>query len=155
MNLLCYGLISDTHGLLRPQAVIALTGCHLIIHAGDIGDPHILEELEKIAPVAAVRGNMDREPWAERLPRTQVVQAGGRLLYVLHELPALDLEPAAAGIAAVICGHSHRPAILWKNGILYVNPGSAGPRRFSLPITVARLVIREEGLEAEIVDLAD
>lgn len=154
MILLRLGLISDTHGLLRPQAATALHGCHRIIHAGDIGDPQILAELEKIAPVTAVRGNMDRGPWADRLPLTQALEVGSRLLYVLHELNGLDLDPVAAGVAAVICGHSHRPAILNKDGVLYVNPGSAGPRRFSLPITVARLLIRGENLEAEIVDLA-
>ncbi len=147
------GLISDTHGLLRPRAQAALAGSRLIIHAGDVGDPRILEELEQVAPVVAVRGNMDRGPWAQKLPLTQLVEVAGVQLYVLHELYALDLEPAAAGISAVICGHSHRPAIFRKHGVLYLNPGSAGPRRFTLPVTVALLHLNHGLLTPEIVTL--
>jgi putative phosphoesterase len=147
------GVISDTHGLLRPEAVKALSEVESIIHAGDIGNPEILQALESIAPVYAVRGNTDRSAWAQKLPLTRVVEVGGVLLYVLHELFALDLEPAAAGISAVIYGHSHSPHIERRDGILYLNPGSAGPRRFTLPVTLALLSVRKEGLEAELIEL--
>jgi len=147
------GVISDTHGLLRPQAIQALEGVELIIHAGDIGDPKILRALKRIAPVQAVRGNTDRGEWARDLPATQVVEVGGSLIYVLHELFCLDLDPAAAGIKAVIFGHSHRPHLEHKNGVLFLNPGSAGPRRFTLPVTLARLVVSRDSLQAELVEL--
>ena len=130
------GVISDTHGLLRPEAIDALAGVELIIHAGDIGNPQILEALAQIAPVHAVRGNTDRADWAADLPHTRVVEVGGLLIYVLHELFTLDLDPAAAGFAAVIFGHSHSPHMERKNGVLYLNPGSAGPRRFTLPVSL-------------------
>ena len=147
------GVISDTHGLLRPQAVAALKGVELIIHAGDIGEPGILEALERIAPVQAVRGNTDRGEWARKLPLTQVVEVGEVQLYVLHEIFTLDLEPQAAGFAGIIFGHSHRPHLERKNGILYLNPGSAGPRRFTLPVTLAYLEVQGRTLHPEFVPL--
>ena len=147
------GVISDTHGLLRPEAVKALQGVELIIHAGDIGDPKVLRGLERLAPVHAVRGNTDRGDWARDLPLTRVVEVGGVLLYVLHELFTLDLDPAAAGFAAVIYGHSHSPHQERKNGVLYLNPGSAGPRRFTLPVSLARLRVQNNGLISEFIEL--
>lgn len=146
------GVIADTHGLLRPQALDALHGVALIIHAGDIGDPSILEALERLAPVHAIRGNNDTGCWARDLPETRIVEAGGRKLYVLHDRKALRLQPAPADCAAIIAGHSHKPLVDMREGVLHLNPGSAGPRRFTLPITVARLTIGER-LEAEIVEL--
>ncbi len=133
------GLISDTHGLLRPEAVAALEGCELIIHAGDVGSPEILERLDAIAPVKAVRGNIDKGAWARSLPPTAVVEAGPARIYVLHDIHDLDLDPAAAGFHIVVTGHSHRQGQSERAGVLYINPGSAGPRRFKLPVTVARL----------------
>ncbi len=147
------GLISDTHGLLRHEAVQALRGSELIIHAGDVGKPEILEELRKIAPVIAVRGNVDTEPWALALPETAVVEAGAATIYVLHDVNALDLNPAASGFRIVVSGHSHKPGKTERDGVLYVNPGSAGPRRFQLPVTVARLNLEEKPLNPEFVDL--
>lgn len=129
------GLISDTHGLLRPRAVEALAACDRILHAGDVGDPAILEALRRIAPVTAVRGNIDKGEWAKRLPDTASVDG----IYMLHNLLDLDVDPAAAGYRAVVSGHSHKPASYRKNGVLYINPGSAGPRRFRLPVTLVRL----------------
>jgi putative phosphoesterase len=131
------GVISDTHGLLRPEAVRALRGVDLIIHAGDVGDASILGELKKIAPVFAVRGNVDTEDWAQELPKTTVVEANGASFYVLHNLRELDLRPEASGFAAVISGHTHQPVQEMRGGVLYLNPGSAGPKRFSLPISLA------------------
>src|SRR6202158_3663048 len=131
------GLISDTHGLLRKEAVEALRGSELIIHAGDVGKPEILEVLKKIAPVVAVRGNVDTEPWAQALPETAVAEAGAVLIYVLHDVKALDLNPAASGFQIVVSGHSHKPGKTERDGVVYINPGSAGPRRFQLPVTVA------------------
>src|SRR5205807_828884 len=128
------GVISDTHGLLRPQALAALRGSALIIHAGDVGDPAILAALGEIAPVFAVRGNVDRGAWANDLPASELVEFEQHSIYVLHDLGELDLDPASAGLHAVISGHSHRPSIETKRGVLYFNPGSAGPRRFDLPI---------------------
>jgi hypothetical protein len=151
---LTVGVISDTHGLLRPQAVAALRGSDLIVHAGDVGSPEILDELRTVAPTYAVRGNVDRGAWAESLPLTAVVEAGPHQLYVLHILDDLDLVPEAAGFSAVISGHSHKPHAETRRGALYLNPGSAGPRRFRLPVTVARLRVAEGGLEHEIVELA-
>ena len=147
------GLISDTHGLLRPQAVEALKGVSLIIHAGDIGEPQVLEDLGRIAPVRAVKGNTDRGEWARELPLTQVVEVGAVQLYVLHDLHTLDLEPQAAGLAAVIFGHSHRPHLERKDGVLYLNPGSAGPRRFTLPVSLAYLQVQGQNLQMEFVPL--
>jgi putative phosphoesterase len=147
------GVIADTHGLLRPEAVKALKGVELIIHAGDIGHPKVLVGLERLAPVQAVRGNVDRGDWARDLPLTRVVEVGGVLLYVLHELFTLDLDPAAAGLAAVIFGHTHSPHQERKNGVLYLNPGSAGPRRFTLPVTLALLRVYNNRLVTEFIQL--
>jgi len=147
------GVIADTHGLLRPEAVKALKSVDLIIHAGDIGEPRILQKLERLAPVYAVRGNIDRGDWARKLPLTLVVEVGGVHLYVLHELFCLDLDPAAAGFAAVIFGHSHSPHLEHKNGVLYLNPGSAGPRRFTLPVTLAMLRVQKNSLISEFIEL--
>ncbi len=147
------GVISDTHGLLRPQAYHALQGSELILHAGDIGKPEILASLEKIAPVKAVRGNMDTNPWAQSIPGTQAIETPAGILYMLHNLQLLDLDPSAAGFQAIIYGHSHQPAITHQLGILYLNPGSAGPRRFRLPVSIARLNISPNGIEAELVEL--
>ncbi|MDX1649928.1 MAG: metallophosphoesterase family protein [Myxococcota bacterium] len=149
----CIGVISDTHGLVRPEAVEALRGCDRIVHAGDVGKPEVLEALAAIAPVTAVRGNVDRGAWAEELPATEVVEAGPHLLYVLHALDDLAIDPAAAGFAAVISGHSHAPGAQTRDGVLYLNPGSAGPRRFRLPVALARLHVRGARLEPERVDL--
>ena len=149
------GLISDTHGLLREEAVEALRGSELIIHAGDVGKPEILEELRKIAPVIAVRGNVDKGPWAQALPETAVAEAGAVMIYVLHDMNALDLNPTAAGFQVVVSGHSHKPVKTEHNGVLYINPGSAGPRRFQLPVTVARLKLGRVPYEVEFVDLQE
>ena len=147
------GLISDTHGLLRPEAIEALQGSHLIIHAGDIGDLEILAKLRSIAPVVAVRGNVDQGRWAADLPGTAVAEAGDVQLYVLHDINELDLNPRAAGFHVVVSGHSHRPGQEERNSVLYVNPGSAGPRRFRLPVTVARLNLTKRPWQAEFVPL--
>lgn len=146
-------MISDTHGLLRPSAIEALRGSDLIVHAGDIGARAVLETLRSIAPTFAVRGNNDREAWARPLPETEVVSVADHRLYVLHELSALDLDPVAAGFSAVITGHSHKPWIERREDVLYLNPGSAGPRRFKLPIALARIEVSASGIEAEIVEL--
>jgi len=141
-NLLrCVGVISDTHGLIRPEALRLLSGCDLIVHAGDIGKPEVLEALRAVAPVTAVRGNNDKGEWADNLPETEVVELPGLFLYVLHDLHELDIDPAAAGFQVVISGHSHRPGISGRDGVTYLNPGSAGPRRFKLPISLAFLEI--------------
>lgn len=147
------GVISDTHGLLRPEAVRALQGADLIIHAGDVGDHDVLAQLGDVAPVFAVRGNVDRGAWAASLPSTQSVEVGRFLFYVVHELPQLDVDPVGAGIAAVVFGHSHRPSVEFRDRVLYLNPGSAGRRRFSLPISIARVNASSAGLEARIVEL--
>jgi putative phosphoesterase len=147
------GVVSDTHGLLRPEAVQALRGSDLIVHAGDVGSPSILGELATLAPVRPVRGNVDRGPWAQQLPLTDVVEVERCRLYVLHILDDLDLDPAAAGFGVVISGHSHRPLVERRRGVLYLNPGSAGPRRFDLPVTVARLTVDGSDADAQIVEL--
>jgi putative phosphoesterase len=148
------GVISDTHGVLRPEAVKALHGSNRILHAGDVGAPEILEALAKIAPVTAVRGNVDTAPWARALPETEVVEAGGVSIYILHDLGQLDLKPEAAGLKVVVYGHSHQPKMEKKNGVLYFNPGSAGPRRFNLPVSMGRLMIGAGKVRAELVELA-
>jgi len=145
------GVISDTHGLLRPEAIEALRGSDHIIHAGDIGKPEILDQLKTIAPVTAVRGNVDGASWAKRIPLTDVVEVSGVSIYVLHILDQLDLKPEAAGFSAVIYGHSHVPSQEMKNGVLYFNPGSAGPKRFKLPITIGKLFLENSKLRGEIV----
>jgi putative phosphoesterase len=147
------GVISDTHGLLRPQAVEALRGSELILHAGDVGDVDVLKQLRQIAPTLAVRGNVDTSAWANTLPTTDVIAVGELQVYMLHDLSALDLDPSAAGFAAVISGHTHRPKADVRNGVLYLNPGSAGPRRFSLPLAVARLHVEGKKLSHEIIEL--
>lgn len=147
------GVISDTHGLLRASAIAALHGVDLILHAGDVGDAAILDRLRTIAPTVAVRGNVDTSPWGRTLPETDVVEVGGRPIYMLHDRAALDLDPKAAGFAAVIFGHSHRPSAEERDGVLYLNPGSAGPRRFTLPVTLARLTVADAALTWVFVDL--
>ncbi len=147
------GVISDTHGQLRPEAVEALRGSDRIRHAGDVGASEILEALAQIAPVTAIRGNVDTGPWARALPETEVVEAGGVFIYMLHDLGRLDLNPEAAGFRAVVYGHSHQPEIEEKNGVLYFNPGSAGPRRFRLPVSVGRLMIAAGKVRGELLEL--
>jgi len=147
------GVISDTHGLLRPEAVYALGGSDLIIHAGDVGDPQILRELEKIAPVHAVRGNIDTEAWARELPEFEIVEVGEATIYVLHDRKQLELKPAIAGFAAVISGHSHKPAQEMLDGVLYFNPGSAGPQRFQLPVSVGQLRVVGKRIQAKVTTL--
>ncbi len=147
------GLISDTHGMLRPQALAALAGSDHLIHAGDIGDASILDELRRLAPVTAVRGNNDRGPWARDLPDDAVVELGGLLLYVLHDMLDLSVDLVVGGFAAVVTGHSHKPTVDRRSGVLLVNPGSAGPRRFTLPISVGRLWIEGGRVDGEIVIL--
>src|SRR5882724_9124131 len=137
------GIISDTHGLLRPEAIAALRGVDHILHAGDIGVPEILDRLRELAPVTAVRGNVDREPWAPALRETELVEVDDISIYMLHDLGQLDLKPEAAGFRVVIYGHSHQPKIEEKSGVLYFNPGSAGPRRFHLPVTLGRMEIEK------------
>lgn len=146
------GVVSDTHGLARPEALEAMEGVDLIVHAGDIGPRDVYEEFESIAPVEAVRGNVDGG-WAGALPETRVVRVAGRSLYLIHDLERLDLDPVAAEMAAVIYGHSHRPSIERRDGVLYLNPGSAGPRRFTLPVSVARLRISGGDLDVELIEL--
>jgi putative phosphoesterase len=135
------GLISDTHGLLRPEAESFLAGCDQIIHAGDIGTPEILEQLAQIAPVSAVRGNNDKGAWADELAETELVQLGQVLVYVIHDIARLGIDPPGAGVQVVVSGHSHRPKVQQRDGVLYINPGSAGRRRFKLPISIGELVI--------------
>ena len=147
------GVISDTHGVVRPEAIEALRGSELIIHAGDVGDPDVLERLRAIAPTVAVRGNVDNGPWAQTLPVSEVVRVGDVLLYVLHRLEDLDLDPKTAGFAAVIYGHSHQPSSETRDGILFLNPGSAGPRRFRLPVAIAKIRVVGTNLSPEFIHL--
>lgn len=147
------GVISDTHGLLRPEAAAALQGCDLVIHAGDVGNPAVLDGLRSIAPTFAIRGNIDTGGWAARLPPTDIVEVGRLSFYVLHNIADLDLDPTIAGFAAVVYGHSHQPSIETRDGVLYLNPGSAGPRRFRLPVTLARVAVGGTELRPEIVEL--
>jgi hypothetical protein len=139
------GVIADTHGLFRPEVIDLFRGVSLIIHAGDIGTPDVLNRLQELATVLAVRGNVDKGAWADSLPASDVVEVNDRFIYLLHDLNTLDLDPAAAGMQVVISGHSHRQSESRKNGVLYLNPGSAGPRRFKLPVTAALLRIEESG----------
>lgn len=148
------GLISDTHGLLRPEAAAFLKGSDFIVHGGDIGNAGILEALAALAPLTVVRGNNDREPWAKAIAETELVKFGDVLLYAIHDLSQLDIDPAAAGVRVVVSGHSHKPGIEERNSVLYVNPGSAGPRRFRLPIAVAELMIDGDAVTARIAELA-
>lgn len=147
------GLISDTHGLIREEALAFLWGCDRIIHAGDIGGPEILAALEEIAPVLAVRGNNDTAAWASGLPEVRQLQLESKSVYVLHDMARLDMEPLPAGISVVVCGHSHRPVVQRRDGVTYINPGSAGPRRFNLPISVGELIIKKNTLTARIISL--
>ena len=147
------GLVSDTHGLLRPEVLLFLAGSEHIVHAGDVGDPAILEALAAIAPVTAIRGNVDTDAWAKRLPETTRVTIGGVAIYVLHDLGTLAIEPKAHGIRVVIYGHSHTPSVTERDGVVYVNPGSAGPRRFRLPIAVAELRIDGGSVTAHVREL--
>ncbi|HVV50504.1 MAG TPA: metallophosphoesterase family protein [Polyangia bacterium] len=147
------GVISDTHGLLRPEAVAFLRGSNFIVHAGDIGDAGILRELAAIAPITAVRGNNDRGAWAQTISETEVLQVEGVSIYVIHDLAGLDLDPRAAGLRVVVSGHSHKPSVDERDGVLYLNPGSAGPRRFKLPIAVAEVVVSGATARARFVEL--
>jgi putative phosphoesterase len=148
------GVISDTHGLLRPEAVAALAGSRYIVHGGDVGDEIILQTLAAIAPVTVVRGNVDTDAWARRLPLTAVLDVDGVRIYVVHDIATLDIDPGAAGVNVVVFGHSHRPGIETRGDVLYLNPGSAGPRRFDLPVTLSRLTIEGGAATAEIVEIA-
>jgi putative phosphoesterase len=149
------GVISDTHGLLRPEAVAALQGVDLILHAGDVGSAEVLETLKSIAPVVAVRGNNDKGAWADELPRWEVAEVGAICIYMIHDLKEIDISPAGGGFQVVVSGHSHKPVVEERKGVLYVNPGSAGPRRFSLPISVARLKVSSESVTAELINLCE
>ena len=147
------GVISDTHGLLRPEALVAVAEAEHILHAGDVGNIEILGELGKIAPVTAIRGNVDAYGECAELPATEMVELGGRFFYMVHSIYGLDINPRAAGVDVVVSGHSHKPSIKEKDGLMYLNPGSAGPRRFSLPISVALVTVGEGGVKARIVEL--
>ena len=155
MNRAVVGIISDTHGLLRQEALEALAGVDRIVHAGDVGREDILAALEAIAPVTVVRGNVDYDPWARRLPLTAVLEIAGIAIYTLHDIGRLDIDPQAAGMHVVVYGHSHLPRVEERDGVMYLNPGSAGPRRFTLPATVARLSISGGRASAEIIELAE
>ncbi|HTV07246.1 MAG TPA: metallophosphoesterase family protein [Acidobacteriaceae bacterium] len=148
------GVISDTHGLLRPEAIVALRGVDHILHAGDIGDIQILDTLRTLAPLTAIRGNIDRTGPCAQLPPTEFIELGGHAIYMLHDLVTLDLDPSAAGISAIVSGHSHKPGIERRKGVLYFNPGSAGPRRFSLPISLGILEIDASGITPQLVELS-
>jgi putative phosphoesterase len=147
------GLISDTHGLVRPEALAALSGCRHILHAGDIDTPAVLERLRGLAPVTAVRGNNDRGPWARSIPECEVVEFGAVSVYVRHDRAELDIDPAGAGFQVMVFGHSHQPSIERRDGVLFVNPGSAGPRRFRLPVAVGELLIAGDRVAARIIEL--
>jgi len=149
------GLISDTHGLLRPEALAFLRGCDHIVHGGDIGEPRILDELTAIARVTAVRGNNDVAFWAQDVPDTALIELGGVRLYAIHDLAQLDIDPVAAGVRVIVSGHSHRPVAQERDGVLYVNPGSAGPRRFKLPISAAELLLEDGAVTPRIVELLE
>ena len=149
------GLVSDTHGLLRPDALDFLRGCDRIVHAGDICERAVLDALAAIAPTTAVRGNNDRGAWADSLRESELVEIGGVVLYVVHDIAGIDIDPAAAGVRVVVSGHSHRPSAEERDGVLYVNPGSAGPRRFTLPISIAELVVDGAELTLRFAELAD
>ena len=148
------GIISDTHGLVRPQALEALKGVEMILHAGDVGNQQVLDTLNEIAPVVAVRGNNDKGDWAEALPDWEVVEVGEVSIYMLHDVKEIDISPSGGGFQVVVSGHSHKPSVEEKRGVLYVNPGSAGPRRFTLPVTVAHLNVNGEKINANIIELS-
>jgi hypothetical protein len=147
------GVVSDTHGLVRPELIDALRGVDIILHAGDVGNSQVLEALNRIAPVVAVRGNNDKGEWAEGLPQWEVVEVGAVIIYMLHDLKEIDVSPPGAGFQVVVSGHSHKPSVEERQGVLYVNPGSAGPRRFSLPVSVARLRVAGEAVDAQVIEL--
>ena len=147
------GIISDTHGLVRPEALAFLRGCERIVHGGDVGTAEVLTQLSAVAPVTAVRGNNDKGAWAEALPETELFEFNGTYVYAIHDLSQLDIEPSAAGVQVVVSGHSHKPAVERRDGVLYINPGSAGPRRFRLPIAVAELVVIGGQVNARVVEL--
>jgi uncharacterized protein len=147
------GVIADTHGLLRPEARAFLVGCDYIVHGGDVGAPEILEVLAAMAPLIAVRGNNDRQPWAAHLPPTEMVRMGNVFLYVIHDLAEIDIDPEAAGVRVVVSGHSHRPRVEERGRVLYLNPGSCGPRRFALPVSVGEIIVSAGGARARLVDL--
>lgn len=149
------GVVSDTHGLLRPEAMALLQGSNHIVHGGDICDQETLERLASIAPVTAVRGNNDRGSWAEKLAETEFIQVGEIFIYAIHDLAQLDIEPGAAGVQVVVSGHTHKPLIEERAGVLYVNPGSSGPRRFKLPISIAEIIIPGKSVSARIVELGE
>ena len=149
------GLISDTHGLLRPDAVAFLRGCDHIVHAGDICERAVLDALDAIAPTTAVRGNNDRGTWAASLRESELVEIGAIVLYVVHDIAAIDIDPGAAGVRVVVSGHSHQPSAVERDGVLFVNPGSAGPRRFKLPISIAELVVDGAEVSLRFAELAD
>jgi putative phosphoesterase len=148
-------LLSDTHGLMRPEARAFAVGCDYIIHGGDIGSPEILDELAAVAPLIAVRGNNDRQAWAAHLPETEIIRVAGAFVYVIHDLAQLDIDPHAAGVQVIVSGHSHQPLIEERDGILYVNPGSCGPRRFKLPISVGELIVEGARVAARTVELTE
>jgi putative phosphoesterase len=152
-NGLRVGLVSDTHGLLRPEARTFLIGCDYIIHGGDVGDPKILDELAATAPLIAVKGNNDAGPWAARLRRTELIRVGNVFVYVIHNLAELDIDPRAAGVRVVVSGHSHKPSVEERDGIMYVNPGSCGRKRFKLPVSVGEIVVSGSAVNARIVEL--
>jgi putative phosphoesterase len=147
------GIISDTHGLLRPEALAFLRGCEHIVHGGDIGTAEVLAQLAAIAPVTAVRGNNDKGAWADALLETELFEFKGAYIYAIHDLSQLDIEPSSAGVSVVVSGHSHKPAVEHREGVIYVNPGSAGPRRFRLPVAVAELVVNGATVNARLVEL--
>ncbi|MGO9932957.1 MAG: metallophosphoesterase family protein [Steroidobacteraceae bacterium] len=153
-NELRVGVMSDTHGLLRAEARAFLTGCDYIIHGGDVGSAAVLEGLEALAPLIAVRGNNDNEPWAKDLRETELIRVGGIFVYVIHDLSQLDIDPGSLGVRAVICGHSHKPLIEERAGILYINPGSCGPKRFKLPVAIGELFVEGANVRVRIVELA-
>jgi hypothetical protein len=148
------GVISDTHGLIRPQALLALRGVDRIIHAGDIGAPEIIEALDRIAPTVAIKGNNDRDRWAKAFPETELIEQADTKIYVIHNVKELRFQPAERGIRVVISGHSHKPSVDERDGVLYLNPGSAGPRRFKLPIAVAKLRLSSKKVTAQLIELA-
>jgi len=152
-RLVLIGVISDTHGLLRPDVLPHLHGVDAVIHGGDVGDPDILTALRVVAPTHAVRGNTDRQPWARTLPGTLALEFAGRIVYVIHDLNDLDLDPRAAGISVVVSGHTHRPRQETRDGVLFLNPGSCGPRRFKLPVGLALLTVTEQDARAELITL--
>ena len=155
MNKIKVAVISDTHSLVRPQLIKELAGCDLIIHAGDIGSLQVINELEKVAPVRAVRGNVDREEWCFKFPKSDVIELGDKYVYLIHNIEDLDIEPTAGGLDIVVYGHSHKPAVEEKKGVIYLNPGSVGPRRFNLPISYAILEIENNSISHRIITITN